>query len=224
MRKSKPAFLSLLIILLTAFPLTGCGKQSLNQSNDSPKNPDECFSNMDFTNYARIDFISHKPGTSILDTAETAKQDTPQKIKYSCACRREDVNYIYQHQDFYEAAYRTFLKISGAADNYTLSDTYFSTDDIVAGRKGHYVQVSLKEPVTVSLSEQEFDGISFLLFDAENGDFWLGSENDTYVIYGDLAGQKENFQIDNDLIDFIDGKFSPPPYDNFMEELVSMLY
>lgn len=206
MKKTKTTLLLLSLLLCSS---TGCGRQT--EPEDLQKNINECFSNTDLTNCAKIDFISYK-----------TDNDAPKKAVYSCLCKREDINYIYRHQDFYEAVYRTFTNISSAADDYELNDIEIAGDDIISNGQSHYVQIRLKEPIDVSLTEQKFDEISFLLFDAENGDFWLGNEDDTYVVYGNLPRQEEMFKVNNELIDYIEGNFPLPQYSSYLEEIINL--
>lgn len=201
------------IVLVVMISLSGCGKKTSQEVQLEQIN--KCFSNIDFVNCSRIDFISYQ-----WDENESEYD----RNRYSCLCKHEDLNTIFcKKYDFYESVYRVYTSVSKLNGYYTYMQVDLEEKDITQEGKSHYLQISLDEPITVMLGEKKFEEIWKILYNAENGDLWLSDSNENYSFFATLSEEKKIFLTDYEMIEFIEGKWERPPYNTILEAIDYMI-
>lgn len=200
------------VLLIMIISLSGCGEKTSQEVQLEQMN--RCFSNIDFVNCSRIDFISYQ--------WDESKSQYDRK-RFSCLCKHKDLNTMFcKKYDFYESVYRVYTNVSKLNGYYTFTQVDLAEKDITQG-KSHYLQISLDEPIMVTLGETEYEEIWKILYDAENGDLWLSDSNENYAFWGTLSKEGNNFKTDYQMLEFIEGKWERPPYNTILEAIDYMI-
>ena len=184
-----------LLFLGLGYILAGCGNRSEPLENQ-----------IGLTKCERVDYNFYQGNTE------------EKRINFSHKFDFDNLNDFYLHTDFYDAVYRVCMYINENKDDYAWQDDNLTEQEITGSGKAHYVKVQLAEEAQISLSGQEQDGVGYVLFDADSGSVWLGNAGRVYVKAGVLKGKE--YEKDDNLLDYIEGKWKPREYDTFIEELV----
>lgn len=205
MRKMIWIYLFSAIIVLSC----GCGAKTSQEIQTTQMN--ECFSNTDFVNCSRIDFISYE---------WIEKENEYNRKRFSCLCRKEDINTIFcKKYDFYESVFRIYNSVSSLSDFYTIISVDGTEKEITEDGKSHYIQIAFDEPITVTLGVKDIEDVQRILYDAETGSLWISNTDEKYSMFAYLSDENDNFKVDNQMISFIEGEWERPPYNTIFEAI-----
>lgn len=193
--KGRARFTACLVLVGLGYALMGCGNRSEPLENQ-----------IDLSKCERVDYIFFQDNTE------------ENCINFSHKFDFYNLNDFYLHTDFYDAAYRVCTYIIANQDDFEWQEVNFVEQEITRGGKAHYVKIQLTEEAQLSLSGQGNDGVGYVLFDADNGNVWLGNARRVYMKTGVLKGKE--YEKDDNLLDYIEGKWKPREYNTFIEELV----
>lgn len=200
---------SLYLFCIIAVLLCGCGAKTSQEIQITQMN--KCFSNTDFVNCSRIDFISYE---------WVEKESEYDRKRFSCLCRKEDINTIFcKKYDFYESVFRTYNSVSELSDYYTIVSADGTEKEITEDGKSHYLQIAFDEPITITLAAKEVENVKKILYDAETGNLWISNANEKYSLLAYLNDKNDDFEIDSQMIWFIEGEWERPPYNTIFEAI-----
>ena len=129
---------------------------------------------------------------------------------------KNNLNDWFRHQDMYETTTRIFDEISSQETDYSFSNVDTSVDNFIENGEGHFVVVDMLDEGQLPIENKEY---KTLVFNAENGDIWLGVDRDHLTLSS--KNFNSDYMPDKQLCEYIEGHWEVPEYDNFYEYLNS---
>ena len=133
------------------------------------------------------------------------------KMKYT-------LNDYYKKNDYYEAVFRSYENIIGNNEEYEIEHVDIAFDELIDNCPEHYHFVVMDTNGACLPDINEDCGT--LIFDVETGDYWAGIGSQNLCVYGKCLD--DNYDVDSQLISYVEGYWEFPEYDNIYEYLASM--